>query len=268
MYNFNYYAPSCLKECEKIYFKSEAPKYLAGGMTLIPAMKQKLSSPSDLIDLTNILDLKGIELKNKELIRIGSMTTHNEVAGSDVIKHFLPGLSFLAKNIADNAVRNKGTIGGSICNADPAADYPAALISLDANVITNLKSIKAKNFFVEMFETSLQDGELVTAIDFPIASHTYYKKFSSLASRYAIVGVFLTLKEKEIKVCITGAANRPFLIDELNSKNLKEINDINFQELNFEKYDINSDINASKDYKISLIKSLTQQIINSLKVYE
>ena len=166
-------------------------------MTLIPSIKQGLSSPTDLIDLTNVNDINGI-IENIKNISIGSLVNHNEIANSNVIKNQLPGLSNLASKIGDNAVRNKGTLGGSICNADPSADYPSALVSLNAIINTNSREINARDFFIDMFETILEDGEIVTRVTFPKATFTSYEKFSSQASKYAIVGVFFLFLIKKL----------------------------------------------------------------------
>ena len=150
MYKFKYHKPTSLEESINLFKEKEFPKYLSGGMTLIPSMKQLLSSPTDLIDIQNINELRGI-YKSENKIIIGALTTHNEVAQSSLIKDNIQALSYLASKIADNAVRNCGTIGGSICNADPAADYPAALLSLNATINTNSREIFAKDFFIDMF---------------------------------------------------------------------------------------------------------------------
>ena len=200
MYQFEYHKPSSLADSIELFNKLEFPKYLAGGMTLIPAMKQKLSSPTDLIDLQNIDELKGINKSKDNTIIVGAFSSHNEIANSLLIKNNIKGLSYLASKIADNAVRNCGTIGGSICNADPAADYPAALLSLEATINTNNRSIPAKDFFIDMFETKLESHEIVTSITFPIKSKSFYLKFSSQASKYAIVGMFACIVNDQLSV--------------------------------------------------------------------
>ena len=266
MKKFNYYAPKTLDECSKLFQTCEFPQYIAGGMTLLPSIKQGLSSPTDLIDLTNINKIKDIT-SNDKLITIGCLATHNEVAHSKLIKKKIPGLAYLASKIADNAVRNKGTIGGSICNADPAADYPSSLLSLDANIHTNLREINARNFFVDMFETALEDGEIVTSVSIPEPEFSFYEKFSSQASKYAIVGVFLSVSDRKASIAITGASNKVFLLEELENKTIDELRKFNLDDINFNKYDINSDINASVDYRVSLIKSLVTKSINNF-IYE
>ena len=196
-------------------------------MTIIPSLKQKLSTPSDIIDLQNIKSLKGIYLNNNKQITIGALNTHNEIAKSKVIKQHIKGLTYLASNIADNAVRNLGTIGGSICNSDPAADYPSALLSLNASIITNKRSISAKDFFIDMFETILTDDEIVISISFPIVKKSYYMKFASQASKYAIVGIFGSYNNNLLKLAITGAANKVFSIKELEGLTPQQVLELN-----------------------------------------
>lgn len=259
MYNFDYHSPDTIEEALRIYEISEFPKYLAGGMTLIPAMKQKLSAPTDLISLEKINQLKEIEINNENFITIGSMCTHNQIARSSLLKNKIPGLSYLANNIADNAVRNKGTIGGSICNADPAADFPAAVLCLEGNIITNLRKIKANEFFIDMFETKLEKREIVKSIELPISKKSYYIKFASQASKYAIVGIFSCIKKNKFFISITGAANKAFILEELHNIPINELKNFNLENINFSKYSINSDINASSDYRKALIKAFIKK---------
>ena len=267
MYNFNYHHPKTLQEAIDIHKSVEFPKYLAGGMTIIPSLKQKLSSPSDLIDLQHIKNLKGISIRNNE-IEVGALCTHNEIAHSNIIKQNIFGLAYLAANIADNAVRNLGTIGGSVSNSDPAADYPAALLALNANINTNKRTIKSEDFFVDMFETVLDENEIVVSIRLPITKNTQYIKYSSQASKYAIVGIFSSYNNKKLKLAVTGVANKVFSIDELNELSYQELNKIDLNTLNLKKFNINSDIHASSSYRISLIKSFIRKIIEDIASYE
>ena len=258
MKKFNYHIPNNLNQSYKIFKDTEYPQYLAGGMTLLPSMKQGLSQPSDIIDITLIEDLKGI-YEDKNFIKVGAMNSHNDIASNISIKKNLPGLSYLASKIADNAVRNKGTLGGSICNADPAADYPAALISLDAKIITNLREIESKDFFVDMFETNLEEGEILKSVLFSKKAFSCYEKFANQASKYAIAGVFTSAQNDLVSIAITGVSNKAFLLNEMYNLNLDKAKKFNLDEINFKEYDINSDINGSADYKISLIKTLIRK---------
>lgn len=264
MYKFYFHTPSSIKESIKIFKNSDNPKYLAGGMTLLGAMKQKMSAPSDLIDLSNILELNKMEIMGQKLF-IGSMKTHNEIAQSQHVIDKFPGLAELAKNIADNAVRNRGTIGGSICNADPAADYPAALLSIGADIVTNERVIKSSDFFIDMFETNLKLDEIVLGIELIVPEITKYYKFSSLASKYAIVGLFFTMRDNHLKFSVTGASNNAFIIKELENISKKDLIQFNVKDIDFNEYRIISDINASSDYKISLIKSLLEKAIKYIR---
>lgn len=266
MKKFNYHSPQNINDCYSLFKESEIPLYLAGGMTLLPSIKQGLSSPTDLIDLTLIKEMKGI-FEDQFNITVGSLTTHNEVVQSKLINKHILGLSSLASKIADNAIRNKGTIGGSICNADPAADYPAALISLNSVLNTNLRKIKAKDFFLDIFETSLQEGEILISITFSKPDFSIYEKFASQASKYAIVGVFVAIKNLHVKVAVNGASNKSFLIDELEDIHINNLKEYDLEKIDFTKYEVNSDINASSEYRISLIKSLTKKCLTKI-IYE
>ena len=264
MYNFNYHIPDTIEDCIKIFNSVEFPKYLAGGMTIIPSLKQKLSTPSDIIDLQNIKSLKGIYLNNNSQITIGALNTHNEIAKNKLIKQHIKGLTYLASNIADNAIRNLGTLGGSICNSDPAADYPSALLSLNASILTNKRTIRAKDFFIDMFST-LADDEIVISVSFPIVKKSYYLKFASQASKYAIVGIFGSYNNDLIKLAITGASNKVFSIKELEDLTPQQVLELNLDQLDLEKYYINSDIHASSEYRIALIKNMIKNISNYIK---
>ena len=169
MYETNYHKASSVAEAADLVAKADDGKFLGGGQTLLPTMKQRLAAPSDLVDVTKIADMKGISA-NGDDVTIGAATTHSEVAGSDLVKQKLPGLASLAGGIGDPAVRHMGTIGGSIANNDPAADYPAALVALGATVVTSKRELTAEDYFTGMFETALEEDEIVVAVKFPGAS--------------------------------------------------------------------------------------------------
>jgi carbon-monoxide dehydrogenase medium subunit len=184
-------------------------RFLAGGMTLLPTMKQSLAAPSGLVDLAGIDGLVGI----REIpggLEIGAMTTHAAVAASALVRAKLPALATLAGGIGDPAVRNRGTIGGSVANDDPAADYPAGVLGLGATIVTDRRSIAADDFFIAMFTTALEPGELITAIRFPLPLAAGYAKFRSPASRYALAGVFVARFADGVRVAVTGAASSVF----------------------------------------------------------
>jgi len=182
---------------------ADDPKYLAGGMTLLPTMKQRLASPSDLVDLSGVSQIKGIRKDGNNIV-VGAMTTHAEVAASADVKSAIPALAALADGIGDPQVRNRGTIGGSVANADPAADYPAAVVGLGATVHTNKRTIGGDQFFTDMFETALEEGELITAVSFPIPQKAAYMKFPNPASRYAIVGVMVAQAADGVRVKVSA----------------------------------------------------------------
>ena len=190
MYNFEYQQPKSVADAAKAIAGKADAKLMAGGMTLIPTLKQRLAKPTDVVDLGKIADLKGIK-KDGNAIVIGAMTRHADVASSDVVKGAIPALADLAAHIGDPAVRNRGTCGGSIANNDPAADYPAGVLALNATIVTNKRKIAADDFFKGMFETALAADEIITAVSFPIPEKAAYMKFPNPASRYAIVGVFV-----------------------------------------------------------------------------
>src|SRR6516162_10843247 len=204
MYEFDYHRPASLDEVANLLGAHADAKIVAGGMTLIPTLKLRLARPSDLVDLAAIPSLRGITDAGDALV-IGAMTRHAEVHRSPLVKQAIPALAALAGMIGDPAVRNRGTIGGSISNNDPAADYPAALVGLGATVHTTKRDIAADNFFTGMFETALEPAEIVTSVRFPKPQVSCYQKFRNPASRYAIVGVFVARTGGGVRVAVTGA---------------------------------------------------------------
>ena len=216
MYAFNYHRPSSLEEAKQALAGAEEGKLVAGGMTLIPTMKQRLASPSDLVDLGAIADLKGICEDNGTVV-VGAMTPHATVASNEIVRSKIPALAALADGIGDPQVRNRGTIGGSIANADPAADYPAGLVGLGATVKTDKREIAADDFFLDLFETALEEDELVVSVSFPVPEKAGYAKFANPASRYAIVGVMVSQGPAGTRVAVTGAGPSVFRVSEMES---------------------------------------------------
>lgn len=207
MYATNYHRASSTDEAAALMGKSGNGKYLAGGQTLLPTMKQRLADPSDLIDLRHIGAMKGITVDGNQ-VTIGAGTTHAEVAGSAELRSVCPAICDLAGNIGDPAVRHMGTIGGSIANNDPAADYPSAMMALNAQIMTNKRTIDTDDFFVGMFETALEEDEIITAVTFPAPAKAAYCKYPNPASRYAMAGVFVAkLKNGMARVGVTGAGS-------------------------------------------------------------
>jgi aerobic carbon-monoxide dehydrogenase medium subunit len=206
MYPARYHRPRTLDDASRLHADAEDGSYLSGGHTLLPAMKQRLAHPSDLIDLTVLPNLRGIRLDN-DVLSIGATTPHAEVANSALVRKAIPALAGLAGSIGDRHVRNRGTIGGSVANNDPAADYPAAVLGLGATIITDRRSIAADDFFVSLYETAIEPGEIVTRIDFPVPEQAGYAKFRSAASRYAVAAVFVAKMGATPRAAVTGAGS-------------------------------------------------------------
>jgi len=204
MYAFDYHKPSSLQEASALLAANDEATVVAGGMTLIPTLKHRLAQPSDLIDLSGVAELKGIAMDGDTLV-IGAMTTHATVANDATVRAAVPALADLAAMIGDAQVRNCGTIGGSVSNNDPAADYPAGLLALGATIVTTKRSLSADDFFTGMFDTALDQGEIVTEIRVPKPGRAAYAKFPNPASRYAIVGVMVAQGGGGTRVAVTGA---------------------------------------------------------------
>ena len=206
MYETTYHRPSSVDEAASLFAKGAEAKYLAGGHTLIPVMKQRLASPSDVIDLARIKELVGIEASG-DTLTIKAATTYYDIMSNADVKKAIPAIAHLTSVLGDPAVRYRGTIGGSIANNDPAADYPAAVLALGATVKTNKRSIAADDFFKGLFTTALEDGEIITAVSFPVPAKAGYSKFPHPASRFALTGVFVVkTKSGDVRVAATGAS--------------------------------------------------------------
>ena len=262
MYNFDYHRPASLAEAAAALQGSDEAKLLAGGQTLLATMKQRLASPSDLIDLSGIGELKGIGVEGDSLA-IGAMTTHAEVAKSDVVKGFCPALAKLAGGIGDPQVRHCGTIGGSIANADPAADYPAGLLGLGATVVTHKREIPADSYFTGLFETALEDGEIVTQVRFPKPQRAGYAKFANPASRYAIVGVFVSQGPGGTRVAVTGAGPSAFRVGEMEQALAGTFSPDAIAGISVPSDNLNSDIHAAADYRAHLVTVMARRAVES-----
>ncbi|HYM02454.1 MAG TPA: xanthine dehydrogenase family protein subunit M [Stellaceae bacterium] len=260
MYDFQYHRPQNVADAAKAVGGATDGKLMAGGMTLIPTLKQRLAKPSDVVDLGRIAELKGIKRDGNAIV-IGAMTKHVEVATSDVVKGAIPSLAQLAGGIGDPAVRNRGTIGGSIANNDPAADYPAAVLGLDATVITNKRKIAAADFFKGMFETALGEDEIITAVSFPIPEKASYAKFRNPASRYAIVGVFVAKTAGGVRVAVTGAAPVVFRQKEMEAALSKSFNADAIAGIKVKEDGLNADIHASAEYRAHLVGVMAKRAI-------
>ena len=262
MYQFTYHRPDSPRKALNLAAKDGEAKFLAGGMTLLPTMKQRLASPAALIDLNRIDGLSGIELKGRNLV-IGAMTRHVQVATSAVVKEKIPALADLAGMIGDPAVRNRGTIGGSVANNDPAADYPAACLALGATIITNKRKIAADEFFTGLFETALEEGEMITKISFPVPAKAAYEKFRNPASRYAIVGVFVAKRGKEVRVAVTGAgSNGVFRASAFEAALTAKFHSKSLEGVNAKAEGLNTDIHADAEYRAHLIGVMARRAVN------
>ncbi len=261
MYAFTLHRPSSVRQAANLLAKSEDAKLLAGGQTLIPTMKQRLASPASLIDLSLIEGLSGIELRGRSIV-IGAMTRHAEVADSPIVQENLPALAELAGEIGDPHVRNMGTIGGSLANNDPNADYPAAALGLGATIVTNKRRIAADEFFTGMFETALGADEIVTKVMFPLPKKAAYVKFANPASRYALVGVFVSKRGREIRVAVTGAgANGVFRVTAFEEALQRRFGPKSLDGLSVPAAGLNSDIHGSAEYRAHLIGVLARRAV-------
>lgn len=260
MYEFTYHKPASLDEIANLLSANEDAKLVAGGMTLVPTLKMRLARPSDLVDLAAITSLRGVTDAGDALV-IGAMTRHGEVHNSPVVKQAIPGLAAMAGLIGDPAVRNRGTIGGSIANNDPAADYPAALVALGATVHTTKREIAAEDFFTGMFETALEPSEIVTAVRFPKPLASCYQKFRNPASRYAIVGVFVARTAGGVRVAVTGAGPSVFRVPEMEAALAKSFIPDAIKDIAIPDDNLNSDIHASAEYRAHLVGVMARRAV-------
>jgi carbon-monoxide dehydrogenase medium subunit len=263
MYEFKYHRPATVRQAANLLVKNEDAKLIAGGHTLVPVMKQRLASPPHLIDLTRIEGLSGIEMKGRSLA-IGATTKHAEVADSVTVREAIPALAELAGVIGDPAVRHKGTIGGSIANNDPTADYPAACVALNATIVTNKRRLKAEEFFQGLFTTALESDEIVTRVMFPLAKKAAYVKFRNQASRYALVGVFVARMPSEVRVAVTGAgADGVFRLTAFEEALKKRFSSKVLDGLPVSADGLNSDLHGSAEYRAHLIGVLARRAVDT-----
>jgi aerobic carbon-monoxide dehydrogenase medium subunit len=263
MYEFTYHRATSLADAKAKLGQGDDPTLMAGGMTLIPTLKQRLAMPSDVIDLGGIADLSGIRMDGDTLV-IGAMTKHDSVASSDVVKAFCPALAELAGLIGDPMVRNRGTIGGSVANNDPAADYPSAVLGLGATVVTDSREIAADVFFTGMFETALEEGEIIREFRFPKPKRAAYSKFPNPASRYAIVGVFAAEAADGIRVAVTGAAPCVFRHGGMEAALAGNFSAKALDGIKGDAAVRNSDIHASAEYRAHLVGVMARRAVASI----
>ena len=260
---FDYSRPTSIADALLRLRTVEDSRPLAGGMTLLPTLKQRLAAPVELVDLDALDALKGIILKDSEIV-VGALTTHADVAECEIVGAHLPGLAELAQVIGDVQVRNRGTIGGSIANNDPAADYPAALVALNATVVTTEREIPAEQFFTGMFDTALTRAELVTHIRFPIVRASAYAKFRHPISHFAMTGVFIADTEQGYRVAVTGAGPVVFrarvIEDALNASPTAEA----ARTARIKPDGLNTDMHAGADYRVQLVSVMAGRAMDAI----
>ncbi|RED50973.1 FAD binding domain-containing protein [Aestuariispira insulae] len=263
MYEFNYHKASSVSDAEQALRNASDGKIVAGGQTLLPTLKQRLASPSDLIDLGGCSELCGISVDG-DTVTIGAMTTHAMVANSAEVQSAIPALAGLASNIGDAQVRNLGTIGGSIANNDPAADYPAACLGLGAVIVTDKREIVADDFFTGLFETALDEHEIITAIRFPKPEKACYQKFPNPASRYALVGVMVAKMSSGVRVAVTGAgADGVFRVDAFESALDGSFSASSLDIEMVHLPDLLEDIHGSPGYRENLIRVMGKRAVEA-----
>ena len=261
MYEFNYHRARDIDQATGLLAGTPDAMALAGGMTLIPTLKQRLASPSDLVDLAGIAELKRLLVQRDGRLVVGAMTSHARVAASEPVRAEIPALAALAETIGDPQVRNRGTLGGSIANNDPAADYPAALLGLGASVRTTKGEHSADDFFTGLFETALTSGELITEVVFPVPERAAYAKFPNPASRYAIVGVLVSQGPAGTRVAVTGAGPCVFRLSAMEQALAGEFSAAALDGIEVPADDLNEDIHAGADYRAHLVGVMAKRAV-------
>jgi carbon-monoxide dehydrogenase medium subunit len=263
MYALNYVKAKSVKEAADFLARNPEAKLLSGGMTLIPTLKQRLAKPTHVVDIGQLAELRGIEAKGGKLV-IGAGTRHHEVAASPVVAKAVPALAELAGVIGDPQVRNMGTMGGSVANNDPAADYPAAVLGLNATVVTTKREIAADDFFKGMFATALGDGEIIVRFEFPVPKAAAYCKFPHPASGYAMTGVMVADTDGGVRVAVTGAGPGVFRWKEAEAALAKGMKAAALEGLSLKDGDFNEDIHASRAYRSNLVRVMAKRAVAKL----
>ena len=263
MYQFAYHKPTSIEAAAALFADSDDPAYLSGGHTLIPTLKQRLASPSDLIDLSAIDALTGLSVAGGT-VSIGAFTCHADVAGSAEVQAALPALSYLAEQIGDAQVRARGTIGGSVANSDPAADYPAAVVALNATVTTNRRQIAGDEFFTGLFETAMEEGEILTRIDFSVPTRAAYRKFPNPASRYAVVGVMVADYDGDVRVGVTGAGACAHRSSALEAALGASFTSAAAAGVQIPADELNNDLHASSEYRAHLVSVMAARAVDAI----
>ncbi len=263
MYAFNYQRAASVAEAEQAFGAGEDAVFLAGGQTLIPTLKQRLVQPSDVVDIGGLKDLQELTASGNAIV-IGAGVCHADVAASPDVRKAIPALAYLAQHIGDPQVRNRGTLGGSIANNDPAADYPAALVALGATVQTSKREIAADDFFTGMFETALEPGELIVKVSFPVPKRAAYAKFPNPASRYAVVGVMVAETSSGVRVAVVGAGPGVFRVPEMEAALSKSFTAEAIKNISVAAEDLNEDLHAAADYRAHLVGVMAQRAVASI----
>jgi carbon-monoxide dehydrogenase medium subunit len=261
MYQTTYVRPRSLAEAQHLLLDNPEAQLLSGGQTLVPTLRQRLARPSHLIDIARIAELRGISAGG-DRVEIGATTTHAEVAAGDLVREKIPGLAGLAGGIGDPPVRHLGTIGGSIANNDPAADYPAALVALKATVHTSNRAIAADEFFTGLFETALEPGEIVVRVTFPVPRRSAYEKFHQSASRFALVGVFVAvLADGSVRVAVTGAGPGVFRATAIEAALARNFTTEATESVAVSPDGLNDDMHGSAEYRAHLVPVLAGRAV-------
>jgi len=262
MKSFEFHRPASVEDAVALLRGNDSAKALAGGQSLLPVMKLDLAQPSDLVSLAAIPSLRGIRSEGNNLV-IGALVTHDEVANSAEVRRRIPGLAGLAAGIGDAQVRNRGTIGGSLAHADPAADYPAAVLALGATIVTDRRRIAADDYFTGLFQTALAPDEIITGVSFPVPERAAYAKFPSPASKYAVVGVFVAKTAGGVRVAVTGAGSKAFRVPALESALAARFAPDAVTEGVVSAGDLRSDGDATAEYRAHLVTVMAKRAVQA-----
>ncbi len=262
MDNFEFHRPATLEGAVSARSGKEGARYLAGGQSLLPVMKLDLAAPTDLISLSALSELRGISREGDAVV-IGAMSTHAEVNESEVVRDAIPALADLAGHIGDPQVRNRGTLGGSLAHADPAADYPAAVIGLGATIVTDRREIPADEFFTGLFETALAEGELIRAVRFPIPRSAAYAKFPNPASKYAIVGVMVARTDGGVRVAVTGASSHAHRFTAMEEALAADFSPVAADGVPIPVHALADGPDVSAEYRGQLLKVMTRRAVEA-----
>jgi aerobic carbon-monoxide dehydrogenase medium subunit len=262
MKSFEFHRPQSLADAVALLRANESAKLLAGGQSLLPVLKLDLAEPSDLVTLAGIPELRGIRDEGGALV-IGALVTHDEVASSPEVRRRIPGLASLASGIGDAQVRNRGTVGGSLAHADPAADYPAAVLALGATIVTDRRKIAADDYFTGLFQTALEPDEIVTAVSFPVPECAAYAKFAHRASKYAVVGVMVAKTGGGVRVAVTGAGRSAFRVPALEAALAADFSPGAVPDGTVAPDDLQSDGEASAEFRAHLVTVMAKRAVQA-----